>query len=139
MHIKTTIIFILAFLFSFFWFSNTYSASFDSSPSVILRDMKDGSVQKTALDDVDWDWIEDTLSSIKEKSTWYIDWLAFIWLSIALVLIIYNGIYLLANFSNENKFSKIKKRFISIILGVVVFTSWYLIIKVVVSIISNIF
>ncbi len=139
MYIKTIIISILIFLISFFWFSNVYSVSFDSSPSDVLWEMKNNDIQDTKLDNVWWNWINESLESIKNESTSYIDWLWFIWLSIALILIMYNWIYLLANFSDENKFSKIKKRFVSIIVGVVVFTSGYLVIKVVVSIVQDIF
>ena len=139
MIIKKIILFIFLFFISIFWFSFIYWTDLGSSPDQILGWMKNNEVQNTVLNDVNWNWIDNTLSSIKDKSSGYIQWLWFIWLSVALILIIYNGIYLLANFSNEDKFSKVKKRFVSLIIGVVVLTSWYLIIKFAVSIIWDIF
>ena len=139
MIIKKIILFIFLFFISIFWFSFIYWTDLGSSPDQILEWMKNNEVQNTVLNDVNWNWIDNTLSSIKDKSSGYIQWLWFIWLSVALILIIYNGIYLLANFSNEDKFSKVKKRFVSLIIGVVVLTSWYLIIKFAVSIIWDIF
>jgi len=139
MIIKKIILFIFLSFISIFWFSSIYWTDLGSSPNQILDWMKNTDIQKTALDNVNWDWIEANLSSIKTNSSGYIQWLWFIWLSVALILIIYNGIYLLANFSDEDKFSKVKKRFVSLIIGVVVLTSWYLIIKFAVSVIWNIF
>ena len=133
------ILFIFLFFISIFWFSSIYWTDLASSPDQILDWMKNADIQDTALDNVNWDWINETLTNIKDNSSDYIQWLWFIWLSVALILIIYNGIYLLANFSNEDKFSKVKKRFVSLIIGVVVLTSWYLIIKFAVSIIWDIF
>lgn len=136
---KKLFLLICLFFINFLWFSFVFWNSLGSSnPQNILEDMKT-TVQDTALNDVNWAWVESSLSSIKDNSNDYISWLWFIWLSIALILIIYNGIYLLANFTDENRFSKIKKRFVSLIIWVVVLTSGYLIIKFAVSIIWDIF
>ena len=138
MIIKRIILFIFLFFISIFWFSYWTDLG-SSTPTQILDWMKNNEIQKTKLNDVNWDWIDANLSSIKSSSSDYIKWLWFIWLSVALILIIYNGMYLLANFSDEDKLSKVKKRFVSLIIGVIVLTSWYLIIKFAVSIIWNIF
>jgi len=139
MNLKKIILYIFLSFISIFWFSNIYWSWLNSSPDDILNDMKDNDIQETKFNYSFPKWITENLNNVKDNSAGYIQWLWFIWLSIALILIIYNGIYLIANFSNEDKFSKIKKRFISLIIWVVVLTSWYLVIKFAVSIIWDIF
>ena len=137
---KKKIFVLLSFCLIFFWTSNVF-AWWNSDPSGIVNWLRDKDIQKTSLDKVWWDsqWIKWTLNSIKWESNGYIQWLWFIWLSIALILIIYNGMLLLWNFTWEDKLSKAKKRFLSLILWVIVLTSWYIIIKLVMSLISQIF
>jgi len=136
---KKILFLLLSFCLIFFWTSNVF-AWWESDPKGVIEDLRDNKIQKTALDKV-WSskWVNWTLTDIKDNSNWYIQWLWFIWLSIALVLIIYNGMLLLWNFTWEDKFSKVKKRFLSLILWVVVLTTWYVIIKLVMSLISQIF
>lgn len=135
---KIIILYIFLFFVSTFWYIS-YWANLGSSPDALLNEMKNEEVQKTPLDEVWGNSIESSLRWIKENSSWYISWLWFIWLSIALILVIYNGIYILANFSNEDKISKVKKRFVSLAIGIVVLTSWYLVIEFSVSVIWSIF
>lgn len=135
---KIIILYIFLFFVSTFWYIS-YWVNLGSSPDALLNEMKNEEVQKTPLDEVWGNSIESSLRWIKENSSWYISWLWFIWLSIALILVIYNGIYILANFSNEDKISKVKKRFVSLAIGIVVLTSWYLVIEFSVSVIWSIF
>ena len=126
------------------WFSVVSGQwSWDKSATQILDAMKDNNVQKTALDNSITStqrWITPTLEWIKRWSTWYLQWLAYIWLWVALILIIYNGIMLLiSGLTWSDEMWKFKKRFTSLVIWVVILTSWYLIIKFVVSIISQLF
>lgn len=139
MTIKRILLSIFMCFVSFSWVSHVVYGDLSSSPDSILKDMKNTDIQNTKLDNVNWKWINNNLSSIKTNSRGYIDWIWFLWLSVALILIMYNGLYILANFSNEDKLSKVKNRFMSLIIGVVVLTSWYLIIKLLVSVLWNIF
>ncbi len=140
---KKILFVLLSFCLIFFWTSNVLASSWGTdNPNKIIDWLKDSKIQSTALSWVWWkqhQWIETTLTKIKWDSTGYIQWLWFIWLSIALILIIYNGMLLLWNFTWEDKLSKVKKRFLSLILWVIVLTSWYIIIKLVMSLISQIF
>ncbi len=137
---KKILFLLLSFCLIFFWTSNVF-AWWNSDPNQVVNELHDSNIQHTALDTVWWSskWIKETLWDIKSWSSWYIQWLWFIWLSIALILIIYNGMLLLWNFTWEDKLSKVKKRFLSLILWVIILTSWYIIIKLVVSLISQIF
>jgi len=134
---------ILLVLFFLTWFSLSFAWSWDGSATQILDKMKDDNVQKTALDTsitTTQKWITSTLEWIKRGSTWYLQWLAYIWLWIALILIIYNGIMLLiSGLTWSDEMWKFKKRFTSLVIWVVILTSWYLIIKFVVSIIAQLF
>ena len=130
-------LFLISFLFSY---SYAWDLWWDANPHQLLYELKwDNSVQDTKLDNTAGWWIKDTLENIKWNSVWYIEWMGFIWLSIAFLLIIYNGIVILANFWWDDKLAKAKKRFVSLILWVVIVTSGYLIIKLVVSLIWQIF
>jgi len=125
----------------FFWISSAATVWDNKKPSEIITEIKDNNVQNTALDNVWWSskWVYDTLDSIKNNSSWYIQWIWLIWLAIAFILIIYNGMMLLWNFTGEDKLAKSKKKFVSLILWVIILTSWFVIIKLVVSLISQIF
>ncbi len=135
---------ILSFLFLGlgFWINTTF-AGWNSSPTEILNGLKDDNVQNTALDNAvstSTKWVKSTLSAIKQSSTGYLQWLAYIGLWIALILIIYNGIRLLiSGITGSDEVSKFKKRFISLVLWVVIITSWYIIIKFVISILGELF
>jgi len=129
----------ILFSVSLLWF--TCSSSWEQSPEELVWSLK-SSVQQTALDNSiwwNWQWIKKTLEDVKWWSSWYIQWLWYIWLSIAIILIIYNWILILANFWEEDKLSKAKKKFLSIILWVVILTTSYVIINVVVWLIWWIF
>jgi len=118
-------------------------ANWESDPVWILDDLKNTNVQKTALDNAvvaGTKWVTNTLASIKDESTGYLQWIAYIGLWIALILIIYNGIMLLiSGITGSDEIWKFKKRFINLTLWVVVLTSGYLIVKFVVSIIWELF
>lgn len=140
--IKRSIIKVLVLL-SFFWFFYNFSwvafaSSWNQEPLWVLEWLKDSSVQKTALDENSWKWVKWVLEWVKDKSGGYIQWLWFIWLATALILIIRLWIYILWNFWEEDRLSKAKKRFVSLILWVIILTSWYVIIKAIMSIVWNI-
>ena len=130
--------------FLFLWFNQfSFAGKWDQSAVNIISDLKDEDVQQTALDNATTSstkWVTSTLQAIKQSSTWYLQWIAYIWLGIALILIIYNGIMLLiSGITWSDEMWKFKKRFVSLVIWVVILTSWYLVIKFVVSIIWQIF
>jgi len=133
------------FLFVSLMFLNSFSfaSKWDQSAVQILDDLKDKKVQDTALDNSVTTynkWVTSTLEAVKKSSNWYLQWLAYIWLGIALILIIYNGIMLLiSGMTWSDEMSKFKKRFVNLVIWVVILTSGYLIIKFVVSIVGQLF
>ena len=119
----------------------SFAGSWDQTPGWVLSDLK-SDVQKTTLDNTipwQWQWAKASLEWIKKWSTNYLQWLWYFWLSIALILIIYNWMIILTNFWEDNKLSKVKKRFLSLILWVVLLTSAVIIIKLVTSFIWGVF
>jgi len=129
---------LLVFPWIFSGFSYTYDA-WDKDPASLVDSLKDDDIQKTKLNNVNWTNIKETLTSIKSNSSGYIKWLGIIWLSAALLLIIYNWMLILANFGEEDKLSKAKKRFVSLILWVVLLVSAVVVIKLVTSLVWAIF
>ena len=122
-------------------FHISFAGSWDQNPNWIIEDLK-STVQETKLDNtipLQGEWIKESLEWVKEWSTWYIQWLWYIWLSIALFLIIYNWILILSNFWEEDKLSKAKKRFVSLILWVIILTSSIVIIRLVVGLVWTVF
>ncbi len=134
---KNLIVIFMAFL-PFF----SFAGSWDQDPWKILSDMKSDDVQDTAIQKtVDWRWngVKNTLENVKTGSMWYVQWLAFIWLSAAFLLIIYNWIIVLGNFWDENKLAKSKKRFMSLLIWVVLVVGASSVIYFVVSIVAGVF
>jgi len=133
---KVLLVFICLFSLSF-----SFSSSWEWTPDNIVYDLK-WPIQDTAVDKSlpgQGNGIKESLGSLKKSSRWYIQWMWYIWLTAAFLLIIYNWIMILANFGDENKFTKSKKRFISLIIWVIVLTSAYFVIKVAVELVGWVF
>lgn len=81
--------------------------------------------------------ITNTLDSIRIKIAPYMQWAVFLGLSIAVLLIIYNGFLLVTNNVSDMKLEKAKSNIINILTGVAVLTGFYLIIRLVVSLLAN--
>jgi len=140
---KTKLFVIFSILISLFTSILGFTtANWNSSPVNVLDDLKTD-VQQTALDnavDISTKWVTSTLTAIKQSSGGYLQWISYIWLGIALILIVYNGkMLIVSSLTGSDEISKFKKRFVSLILWVVVLTSGYLIIKFIVSMIWELF
>ncbi len=130
---------ILIILFSISLLNITLAWKWDQSAKSIIDDLKEPDVQKTKLDNINWKWIKWTLKSIRENSSSYLQWLAYIWLWIALLLITYNWIMLVVSWLNwSDQVWKFKKRFTSLVIWVVIVTSWFYVIKLIVSLLWEI-
>ncbi len=114
----------------------------DKNPKEIIDQVRWGSrsVQDTQLDDVSsgWDWVSWTLESVWESIWPYINWAVFIWLSIAVILLIYNWILLMTTSMNDSVIWKVKTRITYLVIWIVLITWFYFVIAIVVSIIWNI-
>lgn len=116
--------------------------------NVVSEANKDYKIQQTALDsatDKQW-WYEsqykiaNTLDWFRQNINPYLQWAVYIWLSAAVILLIYNGLLMVTNaVHKEGETAKIKKNIMNIVIGVVVLTGFYFIIKLTVSIINSIF
>ncbi len=95
-------------------------------------------VQDTAIDDAEWEGVMGTLESVGESIWPYIDWAVYIWLTVAVILLIYNGIYLIINSRNEWALGEIKKRILYIWGGLFLVLGFYLVLQLITSLIANI-
>jgi len=132
---------VLLALICLFSLSFSFSSSWEWTPDQIIDEMK-SKVQDTKMDNAipwQWAWIKESLQWVKSGTTGYIQWMWYIWLTFAVLLIIYNGIIILWNFGEENKLAKSKKRLLSIVVWVVVLTSAYFIINFVVGLVGGVF
>ncbi len=118
---------------------SVFSVWWTDKPAVILDELKDPDVQNTAIDNAGMvTWLKDSAKDwLKLKVVWYIQWIAYVWLGIALLAIIYNGIILLMNLGDKSKLGIVKKRLISITIWVVLVVWAYLILDLVLSLIWN--
>ncbi len=116
--------------------------------NVVSEANDDYKIQQTALDnatDKQWAYasqykIANTLDWFRNNINPYLQWAVYIWLSIAVILLIYNGFLMVTNaIHKEGETAKIKKNIINIVIGVIVLTGFYFIIKLMVSIINSIF
>lgn len=115
----------------------------------VVRDAnEDVRVQQTSLDnatDKEWAYasqykITNTLDWLRNNINPYLQWAVYIWLSIAVILLIYNGFLMVTNaVHKEGETAKIKKNIINIVIGVIILTGFYFIIKLATSIINSIF
>ncbi len=105
-------------------------------------------IQQTALDtatDKEWAYasqykIANTLDRFRNNINPYLQRTVYIWLSVAVILLIYNGFLMVTNaVHKEWEVAKIKKNIINIIIGVIILTGFYFIIRLTVSIINSIF
>ncbi len=105
-------------------------------------------IQQTALDnatDKQWAYasqykIANTLDRFRNNINPYLQWAVYIGLSVAVILLIYNGLLMVTNaVHKEGEIAKIKKNIINIVIGVVILTGFYFIIKLAVSLINSIF
>lgn len=114
---------------------NTPTTVLDRVAERVNRDR----IQENALNDTSntqWQYaseykITNTLDALRVQITPYIQWTMFIGLSLAVILLIYNGFLMVTNWLHgEWDTSKVKTRIMNIIIGVVLLTWFYIIIQV---------
>ncbi len=133
--------------------TNTSNSRWDkgSSPSEILDSIagqanSEYKIQDTALDQVSNDqWayaskykIANTLDSIRIKIAPYLQWIFYIWLGMAVILIIYNGILLVTGAVSGEDIKKVQWRIKNIAIGVAILTGFAIIVRVFISILSSV-
>ena len=114
---------------------------------VVQESNSDYKIQQTALDKAIDKWgyssqykVANTLDRLRDNIAPYIQYAVFIGLALGVILLIYNGFLMVTNaVHGEWDFAKIKKRFMYILVGVLLLTGFYFIIKLTVSIINSIF
>lgn len=103
-------------------------------------------VQNTRLNDIDrsmwaYDWdkrIANTMDVFRDKLSFYINIIVWIWLSIAVILIIYNWFILIAKSWSEWEIKKVQTRLIYLSIWVLVLVWFPFLIKIVLSLIESI-
>ncbi|MCF7835286.1 hypothetical protein K9M48_04585 [Candidatus Gracilibacteria bacterium] len=155
-YIKSLILYVLLgiFLLNAFSFAQVGSrGKYGSNPMQILDNIKDEAnedteIQETALDGVtEYQGgyakeykIANTLEYFKNHIQPYLQRLIYIGLTVAVILLIYNGFLMVTNsIHKKGDFEAIKKNIINIGIGVIVLTGFYFIIKLMVAIINTIF
>lgn len=107
-----------------------------------LNDWNNDKIIRTQLDQVNNDeWVygdefalANTLDSTRVRITIYLQWLSFMAMVVATVLIIYNGLRLVLSPMQPEEAANIKKRLLYILLWLLVSTWFYFIIKITLSV-----
>lgn len=128
---------IIFFLNINFSFSSQDWSDAETDPKWII-DAVQSDVQDTELDNVGWDWVYWVLDSLRQNVWPYINWIVFIGLSVAVILIIYNWILLITQSMDESVLWKVKTRITYLVFWVIILTWFYFILAIVWSIIANV-
>lgn len=79
--------------------------------------------------------LSNTLNSVRENMSAYLQWIAGIGLTVAVMLLIYNGIILMTSPLSWDQSATIKKRMRYIIFGALAITWFYFVIRILLSIV----
>ncbi len=101
-------------------------------------------VQDTALDGVTAApgryRIYNTLQRIRQNIAPYLQRTVYIWLTTAVILLIFNGLKMVTTWIHDaGKFESIKKNLINIVIGVLLLTGFYVIFKLIIAGINALF
>lgn len=116
--------------------------------NVVSEANEDYKIQQTALDkatDKQGAYpsqykIANTLDRLRNNINPYLQWAVYIGLAGAVILLIYNGFLMVTNgIHKQGDAAKIKKNIMNILIGVVILTGFYFIIKLMVALINAIF
>ncbi|MFA5748367.1 MAG: hypothetical protein WC872_04655 [Candidatus Absconditabacterales bacterium] len=84
--------------------------------------------------------IANTLDYIRMNIDPYLQRIVYIGLSVAVILLIYNGLLMVTNgIHKEGDITKLKKNFINIAIGILLLTGFYFILKLIIGLITSIF
>lgn len=128
-------------------------AGYWDSPTEILDTVvgeanKNDQFQETALDGINSDqWgyqeeyqISNTLDYLRMHVATYLQWLVYMGLTIAVMLLIYNGFLMVTNTVTKAwDMTKVKKNIQYIAIGVIILTSFYAIIRLIIGLINSVF
>lgn len=109
-------------------------SKWDASPESIIRWLK-SDIQQTKLDNVTTKWT-DLPNDIRVKIWWYIDLFSYFVFSIALILLMFNWFKIIINAWSWKDINKEKSRIKNILIWIIWYTSVYLIIKLIVTLIG---
>lgn len=88
-------------------------------------------------------WVEHklsgTLESVRENISFYLQWVAYLALTGAVTLIIYNGLMLVLSPMSPEEAWKVKTRIIYIATGIVLVTGFYFVLKIILAIYYDVF
>lgn len=130
---------------TWWWYGTTPTEVLDSVVGKANTEMQ---FQETALDGISNDQgayqsefqVANTLDWLRMNIAPYLQWLVYIGMSLAVILLIYNGFLMVTHsIHNEGDFTKVKKKIMYIAIGIIILTSFYAIIKLVVGLINSVF
>lgn len=121
------------------WGNTKYAE--DLLDRIVGEEKNDTWIIQTDLDTVNqnrW-WFENdlkisnTLDSTRFELSSYLEWLAFLWLSAAVALLVYNWLMLVTSPLAEDQLAQVKKRIVYIIAGTLLLTWFYFVMKILLS------
>ncbi|MBF0932024.1 MAG: hypothetical protein HXJ92_01300 [candidate division SR1 bacterium] len=126
---------------------NSKRVSADGSPKQLVESVhtianKDFQIQQTKLDGIESRGkykITSTLEYIRKNIFPYIQWIVFIGLSIGAIMLIWNGFKLVTQSVSGDKVAEIKKDIQSVLIGVVILTSFLIIIRLTLGVLNIFF
>lgn len=133
--------YLLFFILGTFFFSiNVNAISWSWWPEAVLNGIEREARpwRDTRLDWVNWAWVYETLDSIKYNIVPYLRRLVYIWMSLAVIFIIYNWLLMTLTPLSGEWYAKVKKRIWYLALGIIWLTWFSLIIRIILSIVANI-
>jgi hypothetical protein len=112
---------------------------------IVEGENKDTKIVRTKLDQVTQVWtfwaenkVSGVLDSVRINLANYLEWFVFIGLTVAVLLIIYNGLLLVMNPVSGDDLKKIQKRMLYIIVGVLMMTGFYFVLRVLLNIFTTV-
>lgn len=84
--------------------------------------------------------VSNTLDWVRMHMATYLQWIVYFGLTIAVILLIYNGFLMVTHSVTKSwDFSKVKKNIQYIAIGVIILTSFYAILRLVIGLINSVF
>lgn len=130
------------------WFENWSVEFLDQVADKANRSEDQDVVQNTLLDSVTSNsycenatidsryTFSNTLCWIKNNIDNYLQYAVYIWLTVATILLVWNGLKLVVSKDNQKEFDSFKKNLISIAIWVILLVAFYYIIEIFVSVVN---
>lgn len=127
------------------WIYDQNTQPIEIVDKIVQQENASTKVITTKLDDVQQNGtfgaenkISGVLDSVRINLANYLEWFVFIGLTVAVLLIIYNGLQLVMNPVSGDDLKKVQKKLLYIIVGVLMMTGFYFVLKVLLNIFTTV-